>query len=162
MRRALPEITIDRNTGAVCVASIEVRIVDGMARDAVVSQLSGFYRGNTDHRNGYEWLSFGDMAIKDMPAGISLCLFEGRLEHVSFGVSLPDMQFEQNWPTRESSQREVSFMREFLREQLGRKCVRGGIAMPWGEAWSSFDEKGFCASSGLRYKRPKKSTTDSP
>jgi hypothetical protein len=81
-----------------------------------------------------------------MPAAISL-------EWVSFGVSLPDVQLEHGWPTRESSQIEVAFMNEFFHVQLKKKAVFGRIKMPWGVAWSSFDEKGFCASSGLRYKR---------
>ncbi len=144
-------LAIERSTGAICVYSIEERIVGGMSRDAAMTLLSRFYLGNIDHKNDYEWLSFGSMTINDIPAGMSLCFFKSSLKSVSFGVSLPDMQLEQNWPTRESSQREVAFMKAFLQEQLGKKSVRGGFAMPWGEAWSSFDEKGFCASSGLRY-----------
>lgn len=147
-------LTIEGSTGAICVASVEARIVDGISRDEAMSLLSALYVGNTDHRNGYEWLSFGSMTINEMPAGISLCFFEGRLQSVSFGISLPEMQLEQNWPARESSQREVSFMKAYLREQLGKAPARGVYAMPWGEAWASFDEKGFCASAGLRYKSP--------
>jgi hypothetical protein len=153
-----PALTIDPATGAVCVSSFEGRIVGGMSRDALMALLSPLYCDNQDHQNGYEWLSFGSMTVNEMPAGISLCFFKDRLQSVSFGVSLPDMQLEQNWPTRGSSEREVAFMKAYLREQLGKAPTRAGYVMPWGEAWASFDEKGFCASSGLRYKCQKIAT----
>jgi hypothetical protein len=146
-----PELNIDRATGALVIDSIDTPIAHGMHRDEVLRALAPFHAGGTDHRNGHEWLRFAPLKIGGHPGVAALCFFESRLASVSIGVELPDQELYEDWPTRESSQREVAFMKKFLKAQLGKKSVGGAIDMPWGVAWASFDEKGFCASAGLRY-----------
>lgn len=104
-----------------------------------------------DLGNGYVWLFLGALSFGGRPAGLSLCFHEEALEMVTFGVSLPDDQMLDGWPSEESSLRQVRFMKKELECQLGVPLEEGIARFAWGCAWSRFDPKGFMASAGVSY-----------
>ncbi|GAA0495909.1 hypothetical protein GCM10009097_09900 [Pigmentiphaga daeguensis] len=100
---------------------------------------------------GYEWHHYHGASFGGLPCSFALCYHLGSLQQLNFGVSITDAEIVGGWPTRASSEREIAFVRMELAQQLGRSFSLGGEHFPWGEVWSSFDAKGACASSGLRY-----------
>lgn len=80
-----------------------------------------------------------------------MCFFHHRLCELHWGVSLREDPSDTSWPTREESEREVTFLREILNPMLSRPFSSGDERFPWGVVWASFDPKGGFASAGLRY-----------
>jgi len=113
--------------------------------------LATFFRSQTDHGNGYEWLAFHHLTFNAKPCGISLCFHLGKLQEAHFGVALPNAPLEGGWPTREAIDAEISFMRQALAQSFSRSFSTGQEQFSWGVVWSAFDAKGFQASSGIRY-----------
>ena len=58
---------------------------------------------------------------------------------------------DDGWPTRQAIEEELAFMRKALSAQLGIQLGKRDARFPWGRVWSTFDPKGFQASTGLRY-----------
>ena len=137
--------------GSLQLTECDFLIVDGVSRDAAMSGLAEFYTSNTDYKNGYEWLHFSEVTFGERPAGFSLCFHNGFLVSMHFGVSLPDDEDFMEWPTQETSERQVAFIRRVLKKQLGRSFTTGSESFKWGGMWASFDHRGFQASAGLNY-----------
>jgi hypothetical protein len=150
------EIQLDAATGSIRIGAFTPTISGELQQHAFEDGYQNAISGSRGMGNGYVWIGLGNkvtaITLDGALAGLSLCFFEGRLESVSFGVELPSDVFESNWPTQETSLRQAAFLRESLGKKLGRKILRSGSSFPWGDVWASFDEKGFCASAGLRYK----------
>ena len=80
--------------------------------------------------------------------------FVAAAQHQNFtraAVELRDAPKDGGWPTRQAIDEEVAFVRGIL-TQDGLNIDDDPKKFNWGEAWSSFDAKGFLASNGLRYR----------
>jgi hypothetical protein len=143
------ELTIDPATGALGFGD-GVTLTAG-AEMAAAKALEPFWAGARDHDNGYAWLYFDGLGFGGRPCNVGLCFRDGRLDQASWGLVAPGADPDA-WPDREAIDRETGFVRAVLREQLGRSFSTGEERFAWGEVWSLFDEKGFAASSGLRYR----------
>jgi len=151
---ALPKpspLAIDPETGRVRLGDHPAVISPAMSIGALREHFATWVSGGRDIGNGYEWVSLSHMRLADRPAWMSLCFFEGRLTMLTLGVSLPDDEEEEGWPTEGTSQRQVAFLRRALERQLGRSMAGGSAQFEWGGAWANFDHKGFMASAGLHY-----------
>lgn len=143
---------IDARTGDVLIG--ELRLTPHQSKAEIEPQIAHLVKGSRDHGNGYEWLNLGGLSFAGHPAGVGLCFHEGRFEQASWNVLLPDAREEGGWPTREASDDEVAFVRDTLARDIGFDPARKlPMIFGWGEIWSAFDEKGGCASHGLRYRR---------
>ena len=143
------QLTIDAQTGSLSVGG--VRLQPLQSKSEVEGQTALLVKGSRDHGNGYEWLFLGGLTFGGQPASVDLCFHDGRLEQASWSVQLPDAPMEGGWPTREAIDKEVAFVRGTL-AQYGLNIGDNPKKFSWGEAWSSFDAKGFLASNGLRYR----------
>lgn len=146
-----PGIQIDLFDGSVKVVGVGLVIHRGSSRSSAESMLSEFHKGTVDHGNGYSWSSFRGLTLGGMPCGLALGFHQCGLTQVHLGVALPGVELEGGGPTRESINDEIDFVRKVLREQLGREFGDHPEQFKWGIAWSSFDPKGFLATSGIRY-----------
>jgi hypothetical protein len=150
------EIEVDAETGSIRIGPFIPAISVDLSQQSFESIYREAISDSRDMNTGYVWVSLGNdqnqLSLEGASAGISLCFFEGRLASVSFGVALPTDELESNWPTLETSLRQVEFLRKSLGKKLGRKIPRSGASFSWGDVWASFDEKGFCAGAGMRYK----------
>jgi hypothetical protein len=104
-----------------------------------------------DHHNGYVWDMFRGLKFIGYPCGIAVCFHFDRLTEIHFGVSLPGAGLENGWPTREAIDQEVEFVRSTLSDVFSVSFESGSQRFKWGEVWSMFDQRGFMASSGIRY-----------
>lgn len=147
----LPTLTINPVDGSVSISNSPLTLSKGLDRARAFAALRHHYRSNTDHGNGYEWLSFDGVSFGGAPSGFSICFHDHRLTEIHFGVSLPNLKLEDGWPTRQSIDEEVAFVQSELTSQLGRQFTSGQVQFSWGTVWSMFDAKGFLASAGLRY-----------
>jgi hypothetical protein len=148
----VPALAIVPNDGSLRIEGCPVVICRNLSREEAAAGLSQFYRSQTDHGNGYEWLVFGGVSFGGRPCGFSLCFHRGRLTQVHWGVSLPNAPQAGGWPTREAIDAEIAFVRGILQQSLGRSFVSGEERFPWGIVWATFDSKGFQASAGVRYR----------
>jgi len=146
-----PSLSFNSNDGSIHIASVAEPIAQGMQKERAASALATFFRSQTDHGNGYEWLAFHHLTFNAKPCGISLCFHLGKLQEAHFGVALPNAPLEGGWPTREAIDAEISFMRQALAQSFSRSFSTGQEQFSWGVVWSAFDAKGFQASSGIRY-----------
>ena len=156
---ALPKpspLAIDPETGHVRLGDHPAAITPAMSIGALREHFATWVSGGRDIGNGYEWVSLSRVRLADRPAGLSLCFFEGRLTMLTLGVTLPDDEEEEGWPTEGTSLRHVAFLRRVLERQLGRSMAGGSASFDWGGAWANFDHKGFMASAGLHYAPEKK------
>lgn len=142
-------IHVDAKDGTVHIGSAAVR--GGMPLELARDSLEGLLRNERDVGNGYLWLSVSNVAFGGRPGGLSLCFHQGKLEMVTLGVSLPDDELLEGWPTEESSMRQVMFLRKELERQLLVTFQQGVARFSWGSAWSRFDPKGFMATAGVAY-----------
>lgn len=143
------QINIDPQTGSLSVGG--VRLEPLQSKSEAEPQIARFVRGERDHGNGHEWLYLGGLTFGGQQASLGLCFHDGRLEQASWSVQLPNAPMEGGWPTREAIDEEVTFVRTVLAQE-GLAVDRFPIKFRWGEMWSSFDEKAFIASNGLRYR----------
>lgn len=148
---APPSISVDPADGSIRIQGCDLLVGAGLSKAEALTRLSKFLHSQIDHKNGYEWLNLRGISFGGYPAGLSLCFFDGRLQELRFGAGLSD-ESRGKWPTRDAIDRQVSFVLAELRKQLARPFVSSSEHFPWGIAWSAFDEKGYVASSGLRYK----------
>lgn len=144
-------IVINRSDGSLNLLDLGMVIRRGMERATVEAMLSQCPKSVVEYSNGYSWSSFDGLSFGSVPCEISLCFHHGALMEVHLGVVLPDRKFEHGWPTRETSAQEIAFVRKVFHDQLKRRFRNKAEHFPWGVAWSMFDERGFCASSGIRY-----------
>lgn len=145
-------VTFRPQDGAVLIDGCPLAIVAGVSRDEVWQALLAHCRGRQDHQNGYEWLRCSDFGLGGAPCSMGFCFLHGRLREVHWGVSLPDEELENGWPTRSSIDREIAFVRSVLSVVFERSFTTGEETFSWGTVWASFDAKGFQASSGVRYR----------
>lgn len=147
-----PSLSFNPANGSIQISSVACPISHGMSKDLVVSVLENFFRTGVNHGNGYEWLMFHQLSFSSKPCGLSLCFHHDILKQVSFGVSMLDRSVDEGgWPTRETIDAEIFFIRQVLAELFSRSFSTGHEQFPWGTVWSDFDIKGFQASSGIRY-----------
>lgn len=137
--------------GTVHLQGMAVSLYSGMTKALASSRLASLVYSSIDYGNGYEWLQLKGFSFGDLPCGLGLCFSQGEVCQLSFGVVLPDIELVDGWPTRDSSQREVQFIRAQLSKQLKRSFASGTERFQWGSVWSMFDERGQQAASGLRY-----------
>lgn len=142
---------MDRASGALRIGGLTTALAAGQSKAEIAELLAPFARGGRDHRNGYAWLNFQGLAFGGHPCALALCFFQDHLVEASWNVSLPDAPLENGWSNRVAIDQEVRFVRQALTAQLGRPP--GVAAFSWGEVWSLFDPKGFCAANGLRYRQ---------
>jgi len=143
------EITIDSQSGTFGIGNVTLE--PQQIKSEVEKILSQLLKSQRDHSNGYEWLYLEGLTFGGEPTSAGLCFQDGKLEHVSWSVMLPDAPMEGDWPTREAIDAEVAFVRGVL----ARKGITVGERPQkylWGEIWSTFDSKGFVAANGLRFK----------
>jgi hypothetical protein len=145
-------ISIDPTTGSICIGG-DVRLMSNDPKAAVEPQLADWLNGSRNHGNGYEWLYLSGLNFGGHPASLSLCFHEDRLVQAAWGVQLPDAPNEGGWPTREAIDDELRFVQAILTKDMGFTAGLGRGQYPWGEIWSDFDDKGFLASNGVRYRR---------
>ena len=146
-----PSIQVDSFDGSVKVFDFGLVLCRGMSQSSAESMLSEFHTGAVDHGNGYSWSNFRGLSLGGMPCGVALGFHQSGLTRVHLGVTMPGVELEGGWPTREAINDEISFVRKVLREQLGREFGDHPEQFNWGFAWSSFDPKGFQATAGIRY-----------
>ena len=147
----LPTLSINPDDGVIRILGFDQAIAPGMSKEAASAGFATLYRADTDHRNGYEWLSFQRVSFASHACGFSLCFHDGRLEQVHLGIASPGTGLQESWPSRDASEREVALIRSELRRQLHRDFTSGHERFAWGTAWSVFDEKGYQASAGVHY-----------
>lgn len=143
------QITIDPQTGTLGVGG--VRLQPSQSKSEVEPQIAELVKGSRDHGNGYEWLYLDGLTFGGQPSSLGLCFHDGRLEQASWSVQLPGAPMEGGWPTREAIDDEITFVRDILTNQ-GLNVAKNPGKFSWGEAWSSFDAKGFIAHNGVRYR----------
>ncbi|MGH8054807.1 MAG: hypothetical protein ACREP4_12900 [Stenotrophomonas sp.] len=146
-----PSLTFDPSDGSASISGIPIRLRGGLSREAVPSALVSFYRSTLNHGNGYEWLSFHGVTFGGHPCGFALCFFHGSMTQLHFSVMLPNTEIESGWPTKGAIDDEIAFVRKELSAQLRTTIADHGSTFSWGVAWSTFDPRGFQASSGVRY-----------
>jgi len=146
-------LSIHPATGAVQLGDFAVVLVPHMPVESVHKGFAALPQRAWDHHNGYAWIALDipSLRLDGRPASLSLCFFEGRLGMLALGVSLPDDEDEEGWPTEQSSLRQVAFLRRTLAKQLGVSMEEGVADFPWGRVWARFDPKGFMATAGIRY-----------
>ncbi|MHB8862774.1 MAG: hypothetical protein ACYC6N_10235 [Pirellulaceae bacterium] len=148
MKNALTFSPLD---GSLHISDCAVEIGPNLTKAQAYVAFASFHPTKVDHGNGYAWLTLHGMNLGGHPCTISLGFFGERLERVHWGVELSDAILEEGWPTRETSEKEIQFVRTHLGAVFQRSFRKGEETFPWGVAWSTFDSKGFSASSGLRY-----------
>ena len=146
-----PALTIDCADGSVSIDGCSFVLTKAAQRADAMAHFGEFYRSQRGDPSSYEWLTFDGVSFGGQPCCFSLCFHQGQLTELHFAVSLPNETSEGNWPTRETIDREIAFVRKELERQLSRSFKRGEVRFAWGVAWSQFDQKGFQASAGLRY-----------
>ncbi len=143
------QFTINPQNGSLGIGG--VRLQPPQPKSEIEPQIAELVQGSRDHGNGYEWLYLEGLSFGGQPVSVGLCFHEGRLEQASWNVELRDAPKDGGWPTRQAIDEEVAFVRGIL-TQDGLNIDDDPKKFNWGEAWSSFDAKGFLASNGLRYR----------
>lgn len=105
-------------------------------------------------RTGYVWLDLADITFGGQPATASLCFHQGRLWGVDWSVALPDAEkAPEGWPTRESIDREVAFVRSILARDIGfDPRSTHPMEFEWGGVVSIYDDRSYMAANRLRYR----------
>ncbi|TDU30755.1 hypothetical protein DFR24_0109 [Panacagrimonas perspica] len=147
-----PAFTLTLDDGAVQIEGCAVRIEPGLTKAAAANAFARFYKSAVDHKNGYEWIYLDGLSFGGVPGAMALCFHEGLIREINWSADAPGGQLEDGWPTQEAIDREIAFVRRVLAKLMGEKTFSGHRKFAWGELWSTFDAKGFTASSGLRYK----------
>lgn len=145
------ELVIDPQDGAIHLSGINSVLRRGLKKDSVRATFAPLFRQEQSFGNGYEWLSFHNVTFGKQPCGFAGCFRNGALTEVHFSAMLSTAKLEGGWPTRESIEEELDFVRSELNAQLGTETNAISTEFPWGVVWSMFDPKGFQASSGVRY-----------
>jgi len=146
-----PALTINPLDGSIRLTGAPLALGQGTAREDVMAALEPMFRASNDFGSGYEWLSFHEATLGGQPCVFTLGFRLGKLEDAQFSVTLAGAGMEEGWPTRQAIEQELAFMREALSAQLGVKLGKQDACFRWGRVWSTFDPKGFQASTGLRY-----------
>jgi hypothetical protein len=146
-----PALTISPLDGSVHIVGIALALCKGTTCENTLSELGPLFRAANDFGNGYQWLSFHQVTLGGQPCDFTLGFYLGKLEDAHFNVALPGAKMEGGWPTRRAIEEELAFMKKELAAQLGVKLGRHDVRFPWGRVWSTFDPKGFQASTGMCY-----------
>lgn len=151
-----PELIICPQDGSIRIQRNEFSIVidNTLTADRAVVVLAPFSLSERDHGNGYQWRSYSGVSINGVPSSFALCFYAGRLMEVHLGLSPSNEATNNVWPSQESVERDVDFLRDSLRQQLSRSFESGTETFPWGSAWVTFDAKAFSLSAGVRYRLP--------
>ena len=91
------------------------------------------------------------LSLGDLPSSLSVCCGPRGLERMSFGVSVPNPVLVDGWPSRETTEREISAMQNALSAMLGRPIAGTASLFPWGSVFAGFNERDVCAAAGLTY-----------
>jgi len=154
--------SISASDGAIHFEGRSFVLGAGASKDAAISGLADLYAGSRNHNNGYEWAFFKGFSFGGAPSGMSLCFKFGELVEAHWSVNLPGAEAEGGWPTKNAIDQEVEFVCSVLAKAFAPQHFSGHRVFSWGEVWSSFDPKGFMASSGLRYKAQQAVPPDVP
>ena len=141
--------SIDPSTGAIRIGE-QVELEAGQRQARIEPQIAPWRKGSRDFGNGYAWLDLEQLSFASHPAWLSLCFRHGRLAEASWSVALPGQSA--GWPSREEIDAELALVRDALARMFGLPPAEE-FTLPWGEAWSLFDPKGYLAANGLRYRR---------
>ena len=142
----LTPFAIAPKTGDILLGGI-ISLEPKQAKDLIEPKVLDLLGSSRDHGNGYEWLALQKLSFGGQPAGLSLCFYNGQLQQATWSIQLPGARVEDNWPTQEAIEAEVTFVKKTLSEEMGLFVGQ----QAWGEIWSVFDQKGFIASNGLKY-----------
>lgn len=93
--------------------------------------------------NGYTW-QYYHVNFEGKEAFLSYCFLGVRLVIIAINVILPDEKLIDNWPTEETSKREVKFIQKAFRKQFGGR-------LKYGKPYCFFDMKSFSAHCGITY-----------
>jgi hypothetical protein len=143
-------ITVDPECGALKIEEYSLSLGKGTRIELVKEKFAELICEEDDMRTGYIWLNLKSLSFGQLPAYLSISFHHGKLNMVMIGITLPDDEYELNWPTEASIRRRVEFMRKELERQLS--CPLDKQNFSWGYAWANFDEKGFMASAGINFK----------
>ena len=148
-----PALTINPKDGSIhiAIAGCNFVIESTFTSDTTAAPLAQLYRSEQVHKNGYVWRTYQGISIEGVSGGLALCFHSGRLTEVHIGASVPTTGTENGWPTRESIELEVNFLKNAFRRQLSRSFQTDLERFSWGSAWAKFEEKGFLASAGISY-----------
>lgn len=146
-----PALSIGPLDGSIRIAGMALVLRKDSTREDAMSALGPLLRRSNDFGSGYEWLSFHEVSLGGQPCTFTLGFHLGKLEDAQFSVELPGAPMDEGWPTRQAIEQELAFMRKALSAQLGIQLGKRDARFPWGRVWSTFDPKGFQASTGLRY-----------
>jgi len=146
-----PAFTIDARTGEIHIEGTAFVIGAQTTRDDVLDALADRIEpGAKTNAAGFTRYRLRSLTFGGEAASLSLSCGPARLESVSFGVSLPDPDLEQGWPTKQETQREIAFVCRTLRE-MWKQSFNGAATFPWGSVWASYDVFSHSSSMGLRY-----------
>ncbi len=138
-------IYIDPKDGKIQIGE-NVTISAEMLLSDSLNSLARFTTSKRDMRTGYIWLDVKELTFGGVPAALSLCFFDGRLQAVGWGMRMEGVPADGNWPSRAESDAEVAF----ITSELQRQGHSLGMT-PWGKIYAGYDEKSGCAQSGLRF-----------
>lgn len=146
-----PALSIDPTDGSVRIDGCAVVIHAGLSSEEALADMSSFYCGTTDHKNGYVWMRFNGITLGGQPCELSICFYMNKLIELNWAVSLPTSRKNAGVPTRGAVDAEIHFVINTLSSMLSSIFWSGKKRFKWGEVWSTFDAREFAASSGLRY-----------
>lgn len=147
-----PAFTLSLEDGSITIDDRKIRIDASLTKEVAGQMLAAFYKSAVDHKDGYEWIYLEGLSFGGVPSAMALCFHDGLVREINWSADAPGAELEDGWPTREAIDREIAFVRRVLAKLTGEKTFSGHRRFAWGELWSTFDAKGFTASSGLRYK----------
>lgn len=145
-----PSVHVDVTNGSVNLGP-QHTIRRGASQADLEAMLGEFKAGDVDYGNGSYWLYLQNLTFGEMPCQLALLFRKKRLTEIHFAVALPDAPVESGWPTFEAINDEIAFVRKVFHMQLKRKFRNKAERFGWGEAWSSYDERGFRATAAIRY-----------
>ena len=147
-----PAFTIDARTGEIHIEGAAFVIGAQTTRDDVLRELADRLEPNVKTMGaGITWHRLRSLSFGGEDASLSMCFGPaGDLQSISFGVSLPNPELENDWPTKKETQREIAFVCRTLRN-MWQRSFNGAAAFPWGSVWASYDVFSHSSSMGLRY-----------
>lgn len=146
-----PSVYIDIADGSVKLLGTQHTISRRANQSTIEAMLVEFPTEAKDHGNGCSWLYVGGLTLGEMPCVLSLLFHKRKLAEIHFNVNLPNVTVEHGWPTQESIDNEIEFVRKIFGNQLKRRFRDKEQRFNWGVVWSAFDSRGFRATAGIRY-----------
>ena len=144
--------SIDGRTGALRLGC--VTLGPGAGKSDVERRLAHLVRGSRDMRTGYEWLDLAEVTFGGQPASLGLCFHHGRLCSLGWNVALPGAsKAPEGWPTRQSIDNEVAFVRSVLARDIGFDPKSTyPTEFEWGSVVSVYNDREGVARNAVLYR----------